>query len=69
MPGSWSGAEAAAFSEDRLKLTVASERPARTVSEMVKWLETAGCELADLHIHRPTLEDVFLQLTGKTLRD
>ncbi len=69
MPGSWIGAGAAAFSEDRLKLTVASDRPARTVSEMVKWLEAAGCELADLHIHRPTLEDVFLQLTGKTLRD
>jgi ABC-2 type transport system ATP-binding protein len=69
MPGTWRGAEAAAFSDDRLRLTVASERPARTVSEMVKWLESAGCELADLHIHRPTLEDVFLQLTGKTLRD
>jgi ABC-2 type transport system ATP-binding protein len=69
MPGSWIGDGAAVFSEDRLKLTVVSERPARTVSEMVKWLEAAGCELADLHIHRPTLEDVFLQLTGKTLRD
>jgi len=69
MPDTWRGDESAAFSEDRLKLSVASERPARTVSEMVKWLEAAGCELADLHIHRPTLEDVFLKLTGKTLRD
>jgi ABC-2 type transport system ATP-binding protein len=69
MPNTWPGLEPASFSGDCLRLTVASERPARTVSEMVKWLEAAGCELADLHIHRPTLEDVFLQLTGKTLRD
>ncbi len=25
--------------------------------------------ILDLHIHRPTLEDVFVSLTGKTLRD
>lgn len=69
MPESWSGTGTAVFTEERRRLSVASDRPARTVSEIVKWLESAGCELADLHIHRPTLEDVFLQLTGKTLRD
>lgn len=69
MPATWAGEETAVFSEDRLRLSVASARPARTVSELVKWLESAGCELADLHIYRPTLEDVFLKLTGKSLRD
>jgi ABC-2 type transport system ATP-binding protein len=69
MPEPWPGTETAVFSEDRRKLSVSSERPAKTVSELVKWLESSCCELADLHIHRPTLEDVFLQLTGKTLRD
>ncbi|MHC4958670.1 MAG: ABC transporter ATP-binding protein [Planctomycetota bacterium] len=28
-----------------------------------------GVELEDLHTHRPTLDDVFLALTGKQLRD
>jgi ABC-2 type transport system ATP-binding protein len=28
-----------------------------------------GVELEDLHTHRPTLDDVFLHLTGKQLRD
>lgn len=69
MPDNWQGRETPVFSEDRLHLSVSSEKPARTVVELVKWIEGAGCELADLHIHRPTLEDVFLQLTGKSLRD
>jgi ABC-2 type transport system ATP-binding protein len=29
----------------------------------------AGREMATLHIHRPTLEDVFVTLTGRHLRD
>ena len=32
-------------------------------------LDRQGAELDDLHIKRPTLEDVFLELTGKSLRD
>ncbi len=58
-----------AFSADRRHMTVSVEKPARAVVDLVKWLESEGAELDDLHIKRPTLEDVFLQLTGKTLRD
>lgn len=57
------------FAEGRRRLTAAAEKPARVVVELVKWLESAGVEIQDLHIRRPTLEDVFLELTGKTLRD
>ncbi|MBI5283422.1 MAG: ABC transporter ATP-binding protein [Candidatus Solibacter usitatus] len=57
------------FSPDRRHLTVSSESPARAVVELVKWLDSAGAEIDDLHIKRPTLEDVFIELTGKTLRD
>jgi hypothetical protein len=32
-------------------------------------VEGVGSEIDDLHIKRPTLEDVFIELTGKTLRD
>ena len=28
-----------------------------------------GLELADLHLAKPSLEDVFIHLTGKGLRD
>jgi hypothetical protein len=32
-------------------------------------LEQRGVGLDDLRTHRPTLEDVFVHLTGKQLRD
>jgi len=57
------------FSDDRRALTVHTEQPARTIVELVKWIDQAGIGLADIHLKRPTLEDVFIQLTGKRLRD
>jgi ABC-2 type transport system ATP-binding protein len=41
--------------------------PNRTVVGLVKLVETGGNELLDLQIHRPSLEDVFLELTGRPL--
>ena len=37
----------------------------RTISGLVQTLEAGGNEMLDLQIHRPSLEDVFLELTGK----
>jgi len=50
-------------------LTVVSTRPARTLVEMVKWVDALGLELVDVNLTRPTLEDVFIELTGKKLRE
>jgi ABC-2 type transport system ATP-binding protein len=36
----------------------------RTISGLVQKLEAGGNEMLDLQIHRPSLEDVFLELTG-----
>lgn len=41
----------------------------RTIVALVKLLETNGNELAGLEIAAPSLEDVFLDLTGRRLRD
>lgn len=57
------------MSDDGLALTVYSTRPARTLTGLVRWIEQAGLELEDIHLKRPTLEDVFIELTGKRLRD
>src|SRR5258708_1892763 len=57
------------LSEDRLALTVYSSHPARAIVELVKWIDQQGIELADIHLKRPTLEDVFIELTGKRLRE
>jgi ABC-2 type transport system ATP-binding protein len=64
-----SDGDAIAFSQDRRRLTVTSIRPARSIVELVKWIDQMGMELEDVQLKRPTLEDVFIELTGKTLRD
>ena len=57
------------FSGDRRALTVHSAQPAKTIVELVKWIDQLGVGLADIHLKRPTLEDVFIELTGKQLRE
>ena len=57
------------LSEDGRQIKVTSEHPARTLVEMVKWIDAQGIELDDVRLTRPTLEDVFIELTGKKLRD
>ena len=39
------------------------------VITIVNYLQTESNELIDLHVGRPTLEDVFIELTGRSLRD
>jgi len=68
-PEDWRFDSPPVFSADRRHLTVSAPSPARAVVDLVKWLDSAGAEIDDLHIKRPTLEDVFIELTGKTLRD
>jgi ABC-2 type transport system ATP-binding protein len=62
-------AETLAVNSDRRAITVSSARPARSVVELVKWIDAQGIGLADIHLKRPTLEDVFIELTGKRLRE
>lgn len=40
------------------------EDPARAVSELVRQLDRTGNRLLDLQVRRPTLEDLFLKMTG-----
>jgi len=65
----WADATQTQISEDGRRLTVASKRPARTLVEIVKWVDAQGIGLEDVHLARPTLEDVFIELTGKRLRE
>jgi hypothetical protein len=39
------------------------------LSALINQLSRAGVEVADLSIQKPTLESVFLKLTGRELRD
>jgi hypothetical protein len=48
---------------------VQSAQPAKVIVELVKWIDQQGIGLADIFLKHPTLEDVFIELTGKTLRE
>jgi ABC-2 type transport system ATP-binding protein len=50
-------------------LTVVSRRPAATLVELIKWIDQQGLELMDVSLKQPTLEDVFIEMTGRRLRD
>jgi ABC-2 type transport system ATP-binding protein len=50
-------------------LTVVSRRPATTLVDLIKWIDQSGLELIDVHLKKPTLEDVFIEMTGKRLRE
>src|SRR5215472_10740497 len=65
----WPDAVSSELEGDGRSLTVHSNRPARTLFEIMKWLDQKGLQPDDVHLKRPTLEDVFVELTGKQLRD
>ncbi len=53
----------------RSSFTLTVEAADRAVPELFAWSSGLGIELEDVSIHRSTLEDVFLNLTGNRLRD
>jgi ABC-2 type transport system ATP-binding protein len=65
----WPDAVRTIVSDDRRHVTVSSGRPPKTLVELIKWIDAQGFELEDVHLNRPTLEDVFIELTGKRLRE
>jgi ABC-2 type transport system ATP-binding protein len=65
----WTEADQVTVDLRRTKIAVTTCRPARIVIEMVKWLDEKNVELADIRIMRPSLEDAFIELTGKSLRE
>jgi ABC-2 type transport system ATP-binding protein len=44
-------------------------RAGRTIQGLLRDLDRAGIDLDSIEVHRPTLDDVFLSLTGRSLRD
>jgi ABC-2 type transport system ATP-binding protein len=51
------------------KVTVYSNDAPRTMAALLERESASGGALRDLNVHSATLEDVFLKLTGRALRD
>ncbi len=65
----WNEAIQSALDSTGKTLTVNSRRPAATLVDLVKWIDQNGMELTDVSLKQPSLEDVFIELTGKKLRE
>ncbi|MER6817932.1 ATP-binding cassette domain-containing protein, partial [Spirillospora sp. NPDC000708] len=52
--------------DDRLTLQIPSDGGVASLRDLLTHLHTAGIEPADLAVHTPDLDDVFLTLTGQT---
>ena len=77
------GADARALSEDELRgldgvksmryegaeISLSVVRTQAVIAGLFDLIKRRGLALEDLRTHRPTLEDVFVSLTGKHLRD
>ena len=62
------GIDDATCNEARVCIVTTSD-VGRAVITIVNHLQDQSNELLDLHVGRPTLEDVFIELTGRSLRD
>ena len=62
-------AEKHALRDGGRTLSMQSDSPAALIVELVRWIEKQGLKLTDIGMKRPTLEDVFIELTGKRLRE
>jgi ABC-2 type transport system ATP-binding protein len=49
--------------------TIRSERPLVHLEALVRWASSGGIDLPDLDVRRPTLEDVYLSLTGEDRKE
>jgi ABC-2 type transport system ATP-binding protein len=59
-----------AVRSDGASATLTTSVPPQTIIDLVKLLDAdPGNDLVDLQIHKPSLEDVFIELTGRSLRD
>ena len=55
---------AGAVVDDHHRVTVLTERPMADLHELTGWALARDLELHDLEVRRPTLEDVYLELTA-----
>ncbi|MFF9148805.1 ATP-binding cassette domain-containing protein [Streptomyces sp. NPDC014861] len=60
------GPDAVTVEDHTRKLTVPVTGGAKLLAEVIRDLDTAGIEIDDIGLRRPTLDDVFLSLTGHT---
>lgn len=57
--------EAAGAAAENGTIRFSSGQPVRTLNELTNWALARGVDLESLEVRRPSLEDVYLELTGQ----
>ncbi|WP_435737068.1 ATP-binding cassette domain-containing protein [Cellulosimicrobium sp. PMB13] len=57
------------LARDGSQVTVRAERGDAYLPRLLRAADAAGIPATTAHVHRPTLDDVFLALTGRSLRE
>ena len=65
----WPGVDGRDVSADRRVIVLTTKHAAKTLVDLVRWIDQLGIEPSDVQLRRPSLEDVFIELTGKSLRE
>jgi ABC-2 type transport system ATP-binding protein len=63
------GADAVTVDRDRDQVQVRVPHGASVLPGLLRELDAQGVTLAEVEVRRPTLDDVFLSVTGRSLRD
>lgn len=50
-------------------ITLSMEKAERRIPDLINVAQKAGVVITSVNLHKPSLEDVFLHFTGKTIRD
>ncbi|MBW1601903.1 ATP-binding cassette domain-containing protein [Streptomyces sp. JJ66] len=64
LAGQAQGEAEVALDQHTRRLTVPVSGGAKLLAEVIRELDTAGIEIDDIGLRRPTLDDVFISLTG-----
>jgi ABC-2 type transport system ATP-binding protein len=64
----WPTVDRVTLSEQGRRLSIVARQPAAALVEVVKWIDQRGVPLTDVNLQRPSLEHVFIKLTGRSLR-
>ncbi len=59
--------KSASLYEDKLVMTM--EKGERRIPELIQEAQKAGAGVVCVNLHKPSLEDVFLHFTGRTIRE
>ena len=65
----WPDVDKYDISDDRRSIALTTQRSAKTLVDLIRWIDQHGIEPSDVPLRRPSLEDVFIELTGKSLRE